>query len=74
MSMSVSSDVQPREHAWGDSPIDFTIVAEGMDARRADGPDEIRDALSHALDSDYPSLVEVRTDPDEPQANEWMRE
>ncbi|WP_339106169.1 thiamine pyrophosphate-binding protein [Haloterrigena salinisoli] len=71
-----SYDLQPQEYEWGDSPIDFVAVAEGMgvDATRADGPDEIRDALSHALTADRPSLVEIRTDPTEPQASEWMSE
>ncbi len=70
-----SYDLRPREYGWSDHPVDFVTVAEGMgmDATRADDPESIREALSDALDSDRPSLVEVRTDPDEPQASEWMR-
>lgn len=71
-----SYDLQPREYEWANHSIDFVAVAEGlgMDATRADAPDEIRAALSTALTSDRPSLVEVHVDPDEPQASEWMRE
>ncbi|QLD87086.1 thiamine pyrophosphate-binding protein [Natronomonas halophila] len=71
-----SYDLQPREYEWTDHPIDFVAVANGMgmDATRADSPDEIREALSNALASDRPSLIEVPVDPDEPQASEWMRE
>lgn len=71
-----SYDLQPQEYGWADHPVDFVAVAEGMgmDATRADAPEAIRNALSDALASDYPSLIEVRTDPDEPQASEWMEE
>ena len=71
-----SYDLRPREYSWSDHPVDFVAVAQGMgmDATRADDPDAIRAALSDALDAEGPSLVEVRTDPDEPQASEWMRE
>ena len=71
-----SYDLSPGEYGWGDHPVDFVAVAEGMgmDATHADAPDEVRGALSDALASDHPRLVAVRTDPDEPQASEWMRE
>ncbi|MCD2205217.1 thiamine pyrophosphate-dependent enzyme [Halobacterium sp. KA-6] len=63
------------KYEWANHSIDFVTVAEGMgmDATRADTSEKIREALSHALASKCPSLVEVRTDPDEPQASEWMR-
>lgn len=69
-------DLRPHEYAWADHAINFVAVAEGMgmDATRADAPNEIHDALSDALASDRPTLIEVRTDPDEPQASEWMGE
>jgi acetolactate synthase-1/2/3 large subunit len=59
---------------WADAPLDFTAIAAGMgvEAARAETPTEIDRELSVALDSDDPRLVEIPTDPDEPQANEWM--
>jgi acetolactate synthase-1/2/3 large subunit len=32
----------------------------------------LAEAMESARSRDGPSLVEVRTDPDEPQASEWM--
>lgn len=71
-----SYDLAAGEYGWANAPIEFTTVAEGlgMDARRADTPTEIREALDAALRTDAPTLVEVRTDPTEPQAGEFMRE
>ncbi|NHN61663.1 thiamine pyrophosphate-binding protein [Halorussus rarus] len=65
-----------QEYGWADAPVDFTAVAEGMgvDAYRADAPADIRDGLDAALRSDGPALVEVRTDPLEPQASQFMAE
>ncbi|WP_049927060.1 thiamine pyrophosphate-binding protein [Halopiger goleimassiliensis] len=61
-------------YAWPDAPIDFTALAEsmGMETIRAAHPDEIRSALAGALETDAPVLVEVPTDPGEPQASDWM--
>lgn len=63
-------------YGWGATPIDFVAVAEGMGmaATRAETPDEVRSAVADALDADGPTLVQVPTDPEEPQASEWMRE
>lgn len=54
--------------------MDFVAVAEGMGvpARRATTPDEVRSALEAFLERDGPALLEVPTDPHEPQASEWM--
>jgi acetolactate synthase-1/2/3 large subunit len=59
---------------WADAPLDFTTIAAGMgvEAARAETPAEIERELSVALDSNDPRLVEIPTDPDEPQASEWM--
>ncbi|MXR51994.1 thiamine pyrophosphate-binding protein [Halovenus sp. WSH3] len=59
---------------WSETPLDFVTIAAGMgvEATRAETPAEIDTALSAALDSDEPRLVEVPTDPDEPQASEWL--
>ena len=63
-------------YGWEGSTLDFRAIAEGMgvEATRASRPDEIEAAVADALGSDGPHLVEVPTNPDEPQASEWMRE
>ncbi|MFT4947417.1 MAG: acetolactate synthase-1/2/3 large subunit, partial [Natronomonas sp.] len=57
-------------YGWEDAPLDFVAIAEGMgiEASRAETPAEIEAELAEALDSDDPVLVEVPTDPGEPQA------
>lgn len=59
---------------WGDSPIDFTTVAEGLGLAsfRATTPAEISSALEAALAEDDASVVEIKTDPLEPQTAAWM--
>ncbi|MFB6124938.1 MAG: thiamine pyrophosphate-binding protein [Halanaeroarchaeum sp.] len=54
--------------------MDVVAVAEGMGvpARRATTPAEIRSELAALLDREGPALLEVPTDPHEPQASEWM--
>ena len=61
-------------YGWGDAELDFTAIAAGMgvDATCAETPAEIEAALADALESDDATLVEVPTDPTEPQASEWM--
>lgn len=59
---------------WGNSPIDFVTVAEGfgLEGFRATTPGEITSALEAALAEDEASLVEIKTDPLEPQTAAWM--
>lgn len=61
---------------WDETPVDCCALASsmGMQSVRAEAPGEIRDALGAALDSTAPTLVEVPTDPTEPQAGVWMRD
>ena len=63
-------------YGWAGTTLDFTAIAEGMgvEATRASRPAEVETAIRTAVESDGPHLVEVPTDPDEPQAGEWMRE
>jgi acetolactate synthase-1/2/3 large subunit len=69
-------DLPEQAYSWADTPLSFVTIAEGMgmEAERAETPNEIRDALSTALASDQPTLLEVPTDPTEPQASTWMSE
>ncbi|QSX00003.1 thiamine pyrophosphate-binding protein [Haloterrigena alkaliphila] len=71
-----SYDLGAGAYDWADAPIDFTALAEsvGMRAERAETPSEVRSALESAIDADEPTLLEVPTDPDEPQAGDWMAE
>jgi acetolactate synthase-1/2/3 large subunit len=66
----------PSEYGWSDAPIDFVAVAEGMgvSATRAETVAEVESEVAAAVEHDGPSLVEIPTDPREPQASEWMRE
>jgi len=69
-------DLPERAYAWPDAPLDFAAIAGGMgmETARAETPAGIRQEVSSALESDEPTLVEVPTDPDEPQASTWMEE
>jgi acetolactate synthase-1/2/3 large subunit len=61
------------EYGWTDAPIDFMKVAEGMGLRteRAENPKEIIQVAQETLNAG-PTLVEIPTDPHEPQASEYM--
>lgn len=61
-------------YGWGDAPIDFVALAEslGLSGRRAETPDEIQAELNRARSTDGATLIEIPTDPYEPQASEWM--
>ncbi|WP_096390232.1 thiamine pyrophosphate-binding protein [Halopenitus persicus] len=68
-----SYDLASSAYGWSDAPLDCARIAEGMglDVDRAETPSEIREAASAAVGSG-PTLVEIPTDPDEPQAGEFM--
>ena len=61
-------------YGWADAGLDLVAVASGMGVRaeRVDARDAIGDAVADARTHDGPALVEVVTDPNEPQASEWM--
>ncbi|AHF98445.1 acetolactate synthase [Halostagnicola larsenii XH-48] len=69
-----SYDLEDGAYAWPDAPIDFVSLANslGMTARRARTPAEIRQAVAEAVAANEPTLLEIPTDPQEPQAGEWM--
>ncbi|SEW13601.1 thiamine pyrophosphate-binding protein [Natrinema salifodinae] len=71
-----SYDLDAGEYDWTNAPIDFAGLADslGLRTKRAETPAEIRSTLADAVDADEAVLVEVPTDPTEPQAGEWMRE
>lgn len=64
----------PNSYAWANAPIDFVALAEsmGVSATQAQTPAEIQEAVAAANDADEPRLVEVPTDPTEPQASSWL--
>ena len=61
-------------YGWAESGLDLAAVAAGMGVRaeRVHELDAVGDAVEGARTHDGPALVEVRTDPAEPQASEWM--
>lgn len=63
-------------YGWSSSSIDFSMVAEGMSmtAMRAAGIDDLEETVASAVDRDEPVLVEIKTDPDEPQAGAFMED
>lgn len=69
-------DIDREEYAWRESPLNFQDISSGMGVRatRAETPDEIVDGVAAAAESDRPRLVEIPTDPDEPQAIGYMME
>ncbi|WP_254864625.1 thiamine pyrophosphate-binding protein [Halovivax gelatinilyticus] len=68
--------LRPSAYGWSDAPIDFVALAEslGMSGVRAADSDALSDAVTDAVARDEPVLVEVPTDPNEPQASEWLAE
>jgi acetolactate synthase-1/2/3 large subunit len=64
------------EYGWGETPVSYTTVAEGLglDVERAETPDEIETTVADAIESDGATLVEIPTDPYEPQSGVWMNE
>lgn len=63
-------------YGWSSSSIDFSTVAEGMGmtALRANDISELEEQVDEAVSLDEPVLVEIRTDPNEPQASAVMRD
>ncbi|WP_435073530.1 thiamine pyrophosphate-binding protein [Halorubrum sp. HHNYT27] len=64
------------EYGWDDTPVSYTTVAEGLglDVERAETPDEIETVVADAIASEGPTLVEIPTDPYEPQSGVWMND
>ncbi|KAA9398628.1 thiamine pyrophosphate-binding protein [Haloarcula sp. CBA1130] len=71
-----SYDLEQQAYSWDGTPLDFVTIANGMgmDAVQANTPSEIRTAVRDSVQTDAPTLVEISTDPAEPQASEWMSE
>ncbi|WP_222917038.1 thiamine pyrophosphate-binding protein [Natrinema sp. SYSU A 869] len=69
-------DLEAGEYDWTDAPISFSGLATslGMRAEHAETPSGIRSTLVSALEAAEPVLVEIPTDPSEPQASDWMSE
>ncbi|MGM0718762.1 MAG: thiamine pyrophosphate-binding protein, partial [Halobacteriota archaeon] len=64
------------EYGWQDVPIDFCSIGEGMglETSRVESAARIESTVTAALESDGPALVEIPTDPFEPQASVWMND
>ena len=64
------------EYGWGETPVSYTTVAEGLglDVERAETPAEIEATVADAIENEGPTVVEIPTDPYEPQSGVWMNE
>lgn len=62
------------EYAWAGSPASFSGVADalGMASSVVETTTELTAAVEAALERDGPTLIEVPTAQDEPQAQSWM--
>jgi acetolactate synthase-1/2/3 large subunit len=71
---SRSYDFPEGAYGWGDTSLDLVAIASGMGVRaeRIRDRTAVGDAVDAARSHDGPALVEVVTDPTEPQASEWM--
>lgn len=69
-------DLDAGEYDWVEHPIDFVAVARGMgvEARSVADANALRGAVTDAIRTNGPVLIEVPTDPREPQASELMTE
>ncbi len=65
---------EPQAYGWDETGLDLVAVANGMGvpAERVTEREAVGEAVAAALDRDGPALVEIVTDPAEPQASEWM--
>lgn len=61
-------------YGWLDTAIDFEKVADGLQVETysATTHDEIATSVREAVDAGKPAVIEVPTDPAEPQAASWM--
>ena len=71
---SRSYGFQEGAYGWDEVGLDLVAIASGMGVRaeRVSDRSEVGDAVEAARTHDGPALVEVVTDPSEPQASEWM--
>lgn len=69
-----SHDLNTGQYNWENAPIDFSVLASGfgMRSERAETLSEIQSSLKLATNADEPVLLEIPTDPEEPQASDWM--
>ncbi len=68
--------MDPGEYGWESAPVSYTTVADGLgiDTLRAETTDDVAATVAEAIESDGPTLVEIPTDPYEPQSSVLMNE
>lgn len=64
------------EYGWEEAPISYTTIGQGfgIDTMYGETSSEITETIADAIESDGPTLVEIPTDPYEPQASDWMND
>ncbi|QCC56380.1 thiamine pyrophosphate-binding protein (plasmid) [Natronorubrum bangense] len=73
---SRSYRMDPGEYGWESAPVSYTTVADGLgiDTMRAETTDDVAATVTEAIESNGPTLVEIPTDPYEPQSSVLMNE
>jgi acetolactate synthase I/II/III large subunit len=68
--------MEPGEYGWETAPISYATVAGGLgiDTMSAATSEDVEATVAEAIESDGPTLVEIPTDPHEPQASVLMNE
>lgn len=68
--------MDPGEYGWESTPVSYSTVAEGLgiETMRAETADDVAETVAGAIESDGATLVEIPTDPYEPQSSVLMNE
>ena len=68
--------MDPGEYGWESTPVSYSTVAEGLgiETMRAETADDVAETVVGAIESDGATLVEIPTDPYEPQSSVLMNE
>lgn len=73
---SRSYRMDPGEYGWESAPVSYSTVAEGLgiETLQAETADDVAEMVAAAIESDGATLIEIPTDPYEPQSNVLMNE
>ena len=73
---SRSYRMDPGEYGWESAPVSYSTVAEGLgiETLQAETADDVAETVAAAIESDGATLVEIPTDPYEPQSSVLMNE
>lgn len=68
--------MDPGEYGWESAPVSYATVAEGLgiETLQAETADDVTETVAAAIESNDATLVEIPTDPYEPQSSVLMNE